>query len=139
PPGRSGALRHGKAPHLELCGQQSRLPATPMPQDTSGIGCPRPDRVGTAPERRGGDGRMWCVRRRDVLVGAGRGVLGLALIAATAGTAAACGSSDEPEVDPLQKPQEMAESDAELARAAATGAPPALVPALTQIAAERAQ
>ncbi|MCV7108620.1 hypothetical protein H7H74_22930, partial [Mycolicibacterium chitae] len=75
------------------------------------------------------------MRRRDVLVGAGRGVLGLALIAATAGTATACGAEREPEVDPLQKPQEMAQADAELARAAATAAEPALAPALTQIAA----
>ena len=44
-----------------------------------------------------------------------------------------------PEIDPLQKPRELADSDAHLARRAATAAPPALVAALTQIAAERTQ
>ena len=54
-------------------------------------------------------------------------------------TASACGSAAEPEVDPLQAQLDLATADAEMARAAAAAAAPPLVPALTQIAAERAE
>ncbi len=75
------------------------------------------------------------LRRRDVLVGFGRGAAGLALVAATA---SACGSGP-PEVDALQAQLDSANVDSELARAAAAAAAPPLVPALTQIASERAE
>ncbi|CAN5159150.1 hypothetical protein BH09ACT8_BH09ACT8_66650 [soil metagenome] len=74
-------------------------------------------------------------RRRDVLVGAA-GIVGLAVVA---GTASACGSDTPPPVDPLQSQADLADADSAMARAAATGASPALVAALTQVASERAQ
>lgn len=73
--------------------------------------------------------------RRTILVNAGRGVAGMAFLAVIA----ACGAPAEPEVDPLQAPYDAAIADAALARAAASAAPPATVPALTQIASERAR
>jgi hypothetical protein len=73
--------------------------------------------------------------RRTILVNAGRGIAGVAFLTVTA----ACGTHAEPEVDPLQAPYDAALADAALARAAATAAPPAIVPALTQIASERAR
>ena len=76
------------------------------------------------------------IRRRDVLVGAA-GIVGLAIVA---GTASACGSDTAPPpVDPLQSQADLADADSAMARAAAAGAPPALVAALTQVASERAQ
>jgi hypothetical protein len=75
-------------------------------------------------------------RRREVLIGAA-GVLGLALIAETA---SACGSAPAPPaIDPLQAQADLADADSALARAAASAAPPAQVPALTQVASERSQ
>ena len=76
------------------------------------------------------------LNRRTILVNAARGVAGVAFLTVTA---AACGSPAEPEVDPLQAPYAAAVADAALARAAAAAAPPATVPALTQIASERAR
>lgn len=75
------------------------------------------------------------IRRRDVLVGAA-GIVGLAIVA---GAASACGSDAPPPVDPLQAQADLADADSAMARAAAVGAPPALVAALTQVASERAQ
>jgi hypothetical protein len=73
--------------------------------------------------------------RRDVLLGFGRGAAGLALLAVTA---SACGSAP-PEIDPLQAQLDVATADAAMARAATAAADPPLVPALTQIASERAE
>lgn len=73
------------------------------------------------------------IRRRDVLIGAGRGAIGLALLTATA---TACGSQT-PEVDPLTAQRELATADAGLARAAAAAAKPPLARTLLQIATER--
>lgn len=75
------------------------------------------------------------VRRRDVLAGAGRGALGLALVAVTA---SACRSDPPPSVDDLLAQLGRANADSELARAAAAAAPRVSVPALTQVASERA-
>jgi hypothetical protein len=75
------------------------------------------------------------LRRRDVLVGAGRSALGLALVTLTA---SACHSDPPPDVDDLRAQLALANTDSELARAAAPGGPGAFVPALTQIAGERA-
>ena len=74
------------------------------------------------------------LRRRDVLLGFGRGAAGLALLSVTA---AACGSAP-PEIDPLQAQLDLATADSDMARAATAAAAPPLVPALTQIASERA-
>jgi hypothetical protein len=74
--------------------------------------------------------------RRDVLVGAGRGVLGLTLLALTT---SACAEDPPPNVDDLRAQLALANSDSELARAAAPAAPRATVPALTQAAGERAR
>ena len=74
------------------------------------------------------------LRRRDVLLGFGRGAAGLVLLSVTA---AACGSAP-PEIDPLQAQLDLATADSDMARAATAAAAPPLVPALTQIAAERA-
>jgi predicted component of type VI protein secretion system len=75
-------------------------------------------------------------RRREVLIGAA-GALGLALITETA---SACSSTEAPPpVDPLQAQADLADADSSLARAAASAAPPAQVPALTQVASERSQ
>ena len=71
------------------------------------------------------------LRRRDVLLGFGRGAAGLALLSVTA---AACGSAP-PEIDPLQAQLDLATADSDMARAATAAAAPPLVPALTQIAA----
>ena len=76
------------------------------------------------------------VRRRDVLIGAGRGALGLALASLAA---TACGSEPPPDVDDLRAQLALAYDDSELARAAAPAAPRSLVPALTQVASERAR
>lgn len=73
------------------------------------------------------------VSRREVLLGATGGVIGLTVLALAA---TACGS-DEPEVDPLTEQQHLAFADAALARAAAVGAAPPVARALTQVAAER--
>jgi hypothetical protein len=76
------------------------------------------------------------IGRREVLMGAA-GIFGLAMVAEAA---SACGSdAPPPPVDPLVAQADLASADSELARAAATGAPPALVPALTQVVSERAQ
>ncbi len=75
------------------------------------------------------------LRRRDVLVGWGRGAAGMALLALTA---SACGSPT-PEVDPLTAQLDLATADADMARAATAAAAPPLVPALNQIASERAE
>ncbi|MET0701991.1 MAG: hypothetical protein ABWY93_20245 [Mycobacterium sp.] len=76
------------------------------------------------------------IPRRNVLMGAA-GILGLALLAEVA---SACASdAPPPPVDPLLAQADAANADSELARAAATAAPPALVPALTQVVSERAQ
>ncbi|MET0900282.1 MAG: hypothetical protein ABWY45_20410 [Mycobacterium sp.] len=76
------------------------------------------------------------VGRRDVLIGAGRGALGLALAALTV---TACGSEPPPDVTDLRAQLALAYNDSELARAAVPAAPRALVPALTQVAGERAR
>jgi len=73
--------------------------------------------------------------RRDVLLGFGRGAAGLALLTVTA---SACGSAP-PEIDPLQAQLDLATADSAMARAATAAAAPPLVPALTQIASERAE
>ncbi len=74
--------------------------------------------------------------RRRVLVDGGRGLLALALV----GTAAtACGPSKPPEPDPLEAELQAARRDSELASTAAKNAPRAAVPALNEIAAERAR
>jgi hypothetical protein len=49
----------------------------------------------------------------------------------------ACGTNPPPEPDPLIQQAELARHDSELAAAAAKAAPPALAPALTEVAAER--
>ncbi len=74
--------------------------------------------------------------RRDALVAAGRGALGLALVAFTT---SACGEEPPPDVEDLRSQLTLANADSDLARAAAPAAPRALVPALTQIAGERAR
>ena len=71
--------------------------------------------------------------RRRLLAGGGRGLLAVALLGPVA---AACGSAP-PGPDPLEEQVQAARQDSELAAAAAKAAPPALVPALTEIAAER--
>lgn len=76
------------------------------------------------------------VGRRDVLVGAGRAVLGLTLVALTA---SACSDKPPPDVEDLRTQLASAAGDSELARAATPAAPRALVPALTQVASERAR
>ena len=76
------------------------------------------------------------ITRRRVLVDGGRGLALFALLGA-AGTA--CGTGRPPEPDPLEQQAELARHDSELAAAAAKAAPPALAPALTEVAAERAR
>lgn len=71
--------------------------------------------------------------RRRLLAGGGRGLLAVALLGPVA---AACGSAPSGP-DPLEELVQAARRDSELAAAAAKAAPPALVPALTEIAAER--
>ena len=73
------------------------------------------------------------VSRRSVLLGTGRGLLGLALVGVTA---AACGTDKPAAPDTLLAPLAQARADAALATAAAA-ALPALAAALTQIATER--
>ncbi|MBU3707012.1 MAG: hypothetical protein FGM50_10095 [Mycobacterium sp.] len=68
-----------------------------------------------------------------MLAGGGRGLLALALLGPVA---AACGSTPSGP-DPLEEQVQAARRDSELAAAAAKAAPPALVPALNEIAAER--
>jgi hypothetical protein len=75
--------------------------------------------------------------RRGVLIGGSRGLLALAVLGSAA--AAGCGFGEPPEPDPLQAPLAAARRDSALAAAAATAAPPTLVPALTQLAADRAR
>ena len=74
------------------------------------------------------------IPRRRVLVGGARG---LALFALLGAAATACGTNPPPEPDPLEQQAELARRDSELAAAAAKAAPPALAPALTEVAAER--
>jgi hypothetical protein len=50
-----------------------------------------------------------------------------------------CGASPPPAPDPLEQQAELARQDSALAAAAAKVAPPALAPALTEVAAERAR
>nr|WP_221218505.1 MULTISPECIES: hypothetical protein [unclassified Mycolicibacterium] len=76
------------------------------------------------------------ITRRRVLVEGGRG---LALLALLGAANTACGTNPPPEPDPLEQQAELARHDSELAAAAAKAAPPALVPALTEVAAERGQ
>lgn len=76
------------------------------------------------------------ITRRRVLVAGSRG---LALAALLAATGTACGSTPPPEPDPLEQQAELARHDSELAAAAAKAAPPAVAPALTEVAAERAR
>ena len=71
--------------------------------------------------------------RRRLLAGGGRGLLAVALLGPVA---AACGSTPSGR-DPLEEQVQAARWDSELAAAAAKAAPPALVPALNEIAAER--
>jgi hypothetical protein len=69
-------------------------------------------------------------RRRALLSAAALALLGV--------TAAACGSAPKPpEVDELLSQLDRARSDSEVASAAAATADPAIVPALTAVAAER--
>lgn len=74
------------------------------------------------------------ITRRRVLLDGGRGLLALALVGAAS---TACGSDTPPGPDPLEQQVELARHDSELATAAAKAAPPALAPALTEVAAER--
>ena len=73
--------------------------------------------------------------RRSLLAGGGRGLLALALLGTAA---AACGSAPSGP-DPLEEQLAAARRDSDLATAAAKGAPAAVVPALAEIAAERAR
>lgn len=67
-----------------------------------------------------------------------RRVLALALLGPALGSATlACGRSAPPGPDPLEDQLKAARRDSEMAAAAAKGAPPTAVPALTVIAAER--
>jgi hypothetical protein len=54
-------------------------------------------------------------------------------------TTSACATEPPPDVEELRAQLTLANADSELARAAAPGAPRAVVPALTQIASERAR
>ena len=76
------------------------------------------------------------VTRRRVLADGGRGLLALALVGAAS---TACGTGKPPAPDPLEAELEAARRDSDLAAAAAKAAKPALVPALSEIAAERAR
>ena len=71
--------------------------------------------------------------RRRLLAGGGRGLLAVALLGPVA---AACGSAPSGP-DPLEEQVRSARRDSELAAAEAKAAPPALVPALNEIAAQR--
>ena len=75
------------------------------------------------------------VSRRRVLVAGGRSVLALALVAAAA---SACGSAEQGP-DPLEAELAAARKDSELAAAAAKAALPAIAPALSVVADERAR
>jgi len=75
------------------------------------------------------------VSRRRVLVAGGRSVLALALVAAAA---SACGSAAQGP-DPLEAELAAARKDSELAAAAAKTALPAIAPALSVVADERAR
>jgi hypothetical protein len=72
--------------------------------------------------------------RRRVLIDGARG---LALLTLLGAASTACGTSPPPEPDPLVRQAELARHDSELAAAAAKAAPPALAPALTEVATER--
>lgn len=74
------------------------------------------------------------VSRRRLLADGGRGLLALALVGTTA---AACGSSEPPQPDPLEAQLTAARQDADLATEAAKKAKPAVAAALREIAAER--
>lgn len=76
------------------------------------------------------------ISRRRVLAGGGRG---LVLLAVLGGAVTACGSSKPSGPDPLEEQAQSARRDAELATAAAAGAPPALARAFTEVAAERSR
>lgn len=76
------------------------------------------------------------LRRRDVLVGAGRAALGVGFLG---WATSACSSPPPPDVDDLRAQLTLAADDSELARAAVPGAPRSVVPALTQIASERSR
>lgn len=76
--------------------------------------------------------------RRSVLLGAGRGLVGLTLLGAAA-TAAACGSDKPVEPDKLIAQLKLARADAEMATAAAAKGSSALVAAFKQIALERGE
>ncbi|MDF2825467.1 MAG: hypothetical protein K0R68_2875, partial [Mycobacterium sp.] len=76
------------------------------------------------------------VCRRDVLVGAGRGLLGLTVLG---WATTACSSPPPPNVDDLRAQLALANADSELARAAVPGASRSVAPALTQIAGERSR
>ena len=74
--------------------------------------------------------------RRRILADGGRGLLALVLIGAAA---TACGTGKPPGPDPLEAELEAARRDSDLAAAAAKAARPAVVPALNEVAAERAR
>ncbi len=74
--------------------------------------------------------------RRRVLAGGGRGLLALAVLGTTA---TACGPRTPPAPDPLEAQVVAARKDSELAAAAARSAPRSAVPALNEVAAERAR
>ncbi|MEI6251740.1 MAG: hypothetical protein WCP30_02950 [Mycobacteriaceae bacterium] len=74
--------------------------------------------------------------RRRVLADGGRGLLALAFIGAAS---TACGAGKPPAPDPLEAELEAARRDSDLAAAAAKAAKPAVVPALNEVAAERAR
>jgi hypothetical protein len=69
--------------------------------------------------------------RRHVLAAGG-------LLAVLTAATSACGSAPPP-IDKLQSQRQLAVRDSELATAAAATAPPAIAPALTEVAAERAE
>ena len=74
--------------------------------------------------------------RRRVLSDGGRGLLALVLVGATA---TACGTGKPPGPDPLEAELGAARRDSDLAAAAAKAAKPAVAPALSEVAAERAR
>ena len=74
--------------------------------------------------------------RRRVLADGGRGLLALAFVGSAA---TACGTGKPTGPDPLEAELEAARRDSDLAAAAAKAAKPAVVPALNEVAAERAR
>lgn len=77
--------------------------------------------------------------RRQVLAGAGRAAAGVLVVSATGAAVSACGSQEPPKIDDLEAQLTSARDDSDLARAAAAAAPPAIAPALTQVASERSE